>query len=216
MAITVSGTAITFNDATTQTTAAGTSIPGVLGQVFTSSGTFTIPTGVTAIKVTVVGAGGGGSNGDPCYGGANAGGGATGIQFFTGLTPANTLTVTVGTGGTNGTNGNTGGTSSVASGTQSITTVQSTGGTGGQSYGPFTVAGAGGTATGGALNIKGGAGAAGYGSGAGGSSLFSPTMSYIANSAGRAGIAYGGGGNGGNSSSGAGGTGGAGMVLIEW
>lgn len=61
MAITVSGTAITFNDATTQTTAASpSSYAGAGGQVFTSSGTFTIPTGVTSLKVSVVGAGGGG------------------------------------------------------------------------------------------------------------------------------------------------------------
>lgn len=61
MAITVSGTAITFNDATTQTTAASpSSYAGAGGQVFTSSGTFTIPTGVTSLKVSVVGGGGGG------------------------------------------------------------------------------------------------------------------------------------------------------------
>jgi len=43
-----------------------TGLPGVLGQAFTTTGsgqTFTIPTGVTALKVTVVGAGGGGGGG---------------------------------------------------------------------------------------------------------------------------------------------------------
>ena len=34
---------------------AASGFPGVLGQAFTSSGTFTIPAGVTALKVTVVG-----------------------------------------------------------------------------------------------------------------------------------------------------------------
>ena len=61
MTITVGGSNITFPDATTLATSAGI-IPGVLGQVFTSSGTFTIPTGVTALKITVVGGGGGAGN----------------------------------------------------------------------------------------------------------------------------------------------------------
>ena len=61
MSTSIGSTGITFPDSTTQTTAAGASIPGVLGQTFTSSGTFTIPSGVTALKVTVVGGGGGGA-----------------------------------------------------------------------------------------------------------------------------------------------------------
>ena len=52
---------------------------GTLGQLFTSSGTFTIPTGVTALKVTVIGGGGGGAgnNYSGCcaqFVGGNAGG----------------------------------------------------------------------------------------------------------------------------------------------
>jgi hypothetical protein len=78
MPITVSGTAITFNDATQQTTAANpSSYTGARGQVFNTSGTFTIPTGVTTIKVTVVGGGGGGRGengpcGNPTVGNAGA------------------------------------------------------------------------------------------------------------------------------------------------
>jgi len=56
MSITQSGTSITFNDSTTQSSAA---LPGVLAQLFTSSGTFTVPSGVTAVKVTCIGGGGG-------------------------------------------------------------------------------------------------------------------------------------------------------------
>jgi hypothetical protein len=101
MAITVSGTSITFNDSTTQTTAftgAGSS-PGQSATTYTSSGsyTFTIPSGVTKIKVTVIG-GGGGACGFAC--GTNYGGYA-------------------------------GNTSSVSSGSQTISTISATGGSGG-------------------------------------------------------------------------------------
>ena len=98
MTTTVTTTGITFPDSTTQTTAASASLPGVLGQVFTSSGTFTIPTGVTAVKVTVVG----------------GGGSATGYTGSGCCTSAS--------------NGNAGGTSSVSSGTQTISTISATGG----------------------------------------------------------------------------------------
>jgi hypothetical protein len=190
-------------------------LPGAQGQAFTSSGTFTIPASVTAIKVTVVGGGGGGVTGDTCYNGFHGGGGGTAIKFFTGLTPANTLTVTVGTGG--GVS-SAGGTSSVASGTQTITTVQATGGGGGSGTGGSGSMGAGGTGSGGTLNFSGGAGSGAYSDGAGGSSLFSPTApiyraAYL--SAGPAGLLYGGGGHGGGVNGG-GGSGAAGMVLIEW
>jgi len=109
--------------------------------VMTTSATFTIPTGKTVIKATIVG-GGGGSGGvywsDGSSNGISGGGGGAAVKYLTGLTPGNTLTVTVGNGGTAGTGvdgsagpGGVGGTSSVASGTQSITTVSATGGAGG-------------------------------------------------------------------------------------
>ena len=73
MPITTSGTQITFNDATVQTTAP---IGGIRSQLFTSSGTFTVPAGVTALKVTLAGGGGGGGGGQ--RGGFNGGTGNTG------------------------------------------------------------------------------------------------------------------------------------------
>ena len=194
-----SGNILTSNGtAWTSAAPAATSTGGINAEVFTSSDTFTIPTGVTAVKVTVVGGGGGrsgtggtssvasgtetistvsatggssgntssspvaggaggvGSGGDlnisgsygtttttgpstsaatgnggssilgggsastangGSYGGGSggtgsynsdtatwsltsgAGGGGAAIKFFTGLTPGNTLTVTVGSGG---------------------------------------------------------------------------------------------------------------------
>jgi hypothetical protein len=84
MPITVAGTNITMNDSTVQATA----FLGMRATVFTANGTFTIPTGITAIKITVVGGGGGsggGGSGGCCasyLGGAGAGGGAA-IKYLT-------------------------------------------------------------------------------------------------------------------------------------
>ena len=62
---------------------------------FTSSGTFSVPAGVTAVNVLVVAGGGGGGAG------ASGGGGAGGLIYRPGfpVTPGGTITVTVGCGG---------------------------------------------------------------------------------------------------------------------
>jgi hypothetical protein len=193
----VAGTGITVSGATGAVTVNASAVSGVAAQTFTSSGTFTIPTSVTAIKMTIVG-GGGASGG----GGSGGGGGGAAIKFLTGLTPGNTLTVTVGAAG---------GTSSVASGTQSITTVSATGGAAGSS------GGSGGIGSNGDLNIGGQSGMPEQTttipgcinittSGGGGSSILGGGGTL-----GQAGRAYGGGGGGGGASAGA-----AGVVLIEW
>jgi hypothetical protein len=123
MPTTVGGTTITFNDSTNQ----GSAWVGARNQIFTGNGTFTIPTGVTAIKATVIGAGGGANSGVDQEGSGNGGGGGgTAVKFLSGLTSGATLTVTVGGGSTG-----TGGASSLASGNQSITTVTANGGTAG-------------------------------------------------------------------------------------
>ncbi len=145
-----------FPDNTTQTTAAvaGPGASGTRGQVFTGNGTFTIPTGITAVKVTVVGGGGGGSANQ----GGSGGGGGAAIKFLTSLTPGGTLAVTVGGAGSGAggaSAGGTGGTSSVASGTQSITTVSASGGAGGVSQSGFNVFAAGGSGASGDINISG-------------------------------------------------------------
>jgi hypothetical protein len=134
-----SGNVLTSNGSTWTSAAVSNAYPGLRGQFFSSSGTFTIPTGITAIKVSLVSGGGGGSGGYSvgCSTGVGSRGGPGGsaVQTFTGLTPGNTLTVTVGAAGSGGAsfngNGTSGGTSSVASGTQTITTIQATGGGGG-------------------------------------------------------------------------------------
>jgi hypothetical protein len=137
--------------------------------VWNSNGnlTWTVPTGITQCKVTVVG---GGASG--CYAyvsGANivAGGGGAGgasIRYVTGLTPGGTVTVTVGaggasagTGGATTVNGNAGGTSSFGA------YASATGGTGGISsiVAPWQTGGAGGTGSSGTFNIQGGYGSSG-------------------------------------------------------
>ncbi len=73
-----------------------------VAQSFTSSGTFSVPVGVTAVDVLVI-AGGGGGGSAPMGGG----GGAGGLIFRPGfpVTPGGTVSVTVGCGGGVDTNG---------------------------------------------------------------------------------------------------------------
>jgi hypothetical protein len=161
--------------------------------IFTSSGTWTIPTGITKCKVTVTGAGAAGqSNGSPNQGGGGgAGGTAIGIYTLTGTTAS----VTVGAGGT--TNAAGGGGSSFSNGGLSIT------GSGGGAP-SSRLGGAGGNADASAvsgLSVIGGAGASGanlYASGAGGGSFWGGGGSNGADgfTSGRNGRAYGSGGGG--------------------
>jgi len=117
---------------------------------FTTSGTFTVPAGITSLTITVVGAGGNGW----LNGGGGGGGGGYAKGIYT-VTPLSTLNVTVGT--PNG--GAVGGTTSVGG------LVSATGGGEG-----FTVpnpnlggGGAGGVGSGGTIaNKMGGTGGGGY------------------------------------------------------
>ena len=176
-------------------------------QVFTSSGTFTIPSGVTKLKVYVTGGGGAGT-----YTGGGGGGG-TAIKWLTGLTPGNTLAVTVGGAST---------ASTVASGTQTITTL--TGGAGGDAS--SQTGGAGGTATNGDLNLtgNGGVGPSGVVSdsstregGAGGGSFWGGGGRGAGGGVnGVNGGNYGGGGSGYGYGGSSAGTGASGVVVFEW
>ena len=69
-------------------------------QSFTSSGTFSVPSGVTAVNVLVVAGGGSGGKSAPNSDGSG-GGGAGGLIYRPGftVTPGGTVTVTVGNGG---------------------------------------------------------------------------------------------------------------------
>jgi hypothetical protein len=123
---------------------------GITSQVFTGNGTFTIPAGVTALKVTVqAGSGGSGASANAgCSNGLSGGtgGGGAGIRYLTGLTPGNTISVVVGGGGAATAAG---GNSSISSGTQTISTVTATGSAGtANAIGTTTAGSAGGSATG--------------------------------------------------------------------
>jgi hypothetical protein len=183
-------------------------------QVFTSSGTFTVPAGITKVKVTVVGGGGGSSGGDSCASGNGGGGGGAAIEVISGLTPGGTVSVTVGAGG-NGASGlsnygGTGGTSSFGA------YCSATGGEGGRAVSIssgriFTIGGIG---TGGNLNIRGGSSYFIFG---GNSILAGNAMTggtFFGGETSTAGSPYGGGAASGYVTSGA--AGGVGVVIVEY
>ena len=178
-------------------------------QVFTSSGTFTVPAGITKVKVTVVGGGGNGGTGSTSSAGGGGGGGGAAISIISGLTPSSTVSITV---------GGAGGTSSFGA------YCSATGGGAGASSGTGNDGGVGGIGSGGQLNIKGSGGVSNGASPAvcfGGSSILGGGAngggSGITGNAGKAGGSYGGGGGGGEQGTGGtGGAGAAGVVIVEY
>lgn len=136
-------------------------VPGFSGfpttQTFTSSGSFTVPAGITVLAVSV---GGGGGGGGGCVLANSGGGGGSGAEAFgiVSVTPGATVAVTVGAGGSAGAsgggNGGSGGTSSFG------VYVTATGGAGGT--GNSTNAGKAGSA-GGTCLMAHGCGVAGSG-----------------------------------------------------
>jgi len=210
-------------------------------QVFTATGTFTVPAGVTKVKVTVVG-GGGAGGGYAQFAGTNytascggAAGGAA-IKIISGLTPGGSVAVTVGasvagttTTGTTGNNSSFGAYCSATGGAGGgISYIQTNccGGVG------LTPPPAGGIGSSGDINIKGGPGGApsfilavvnqfSASSGAGGNSILSGGAVPVSGF-GAAGVASSGNGAGGSGATGSGvtsrlgGAGGAGIVIVEY
>jgi hypothetical protein len=192
-------------------------------QVFNASGNFTVPNGVSAVKVSMIGGGGAAGYHSTLPGaGGGAGGQASGIVG--GLTAGQSIAVTVGEGGAapaTPDNGNNGGTSSFGA------YMLATGGSGGEggTTVQFAMAGGGGGAgVGGQINRGGSMGSdcivvasrGGDGGGPGngrGASGPQPGLSAVG---------HGGGGGGGGAATGSspvgypGGAGAAGVVIVEY
>ncbi len=205
--------------------------------IFTTSGSWTAPAGVTSIQVEAYGAGGGGGYGGSSNknGGGGGGGGGYTRNTAVAVTPGTTYTITVGIGGSGG-NASNGGNGTASSATFNVVTVTGNFGFGGNSYTNGGNGGAGGAAgtfaggnggTGNATGSGGGGGAAGTTSiggngnipnggtagtggtiaGAGGAGNTSNTVNGVA------GDNYGGGGGGGTKDK-VGGNGANGYVII--
>lgn len=147
-------------------------------QTFTTTGSFTVPAGITSIRVEAWGAGGagGGATGNPSAGGGGAGGAYVRNNAIA-VTPGNTYTVTVGTGGVGNTTSN--GPSGGSSWFGTTGTILAVGGTGGNRSTTNNNTATGATApttgnVGGTINFYGGNGgtgvAAGVSGGGGGAS----------------------------------------------
>jgi hypothetical protein len=140
-------------------------------QTFIATGTFTVPAGVTSIKVECWGGGGAGGGVTGANNSTRAGGGGSGGTYTLAtinVTALSQLTINVGAGGVgvSSADGGNGGTSSVVTGS---TTVSAVGGAGGKVGNGTNANGAGGgVSTGITFNGGSGAAAAGGNSGAGG------------------------------------------------
>ena len=140
-------------------------------QTFTSSATWTKPSGITKVMVEVQGAGGAGTK-SATNGNRNGGGGGGYARKLIDVSSISTATVTVGAGGVGSTSSNVtgtdGGDSIWSDGTNTVT--GSGGGAAAGSTANYDV-GLGGSATGGDLNVSGGMGGSSLGSDAGGDSF---------------------------------------------
>jgi hypothetical protein len=129
--------------------------------VLTSGSSWTVPAGVSAMKVTVVGAGGGSSGAYWCIPTCGGGAGGTAVKYFNNVVAGTVCSYSIGSGGSAGqfdanfSNGGNGGNTTF---TYSGTTLTANGGTGSKDTSNATAIlsnGIGGSATGGDINIKG-------------------------------------------------------------
>ena len=195
---------------------------------FTSGGTFSVPTGISIVYVTMVGGGGGaggGYEGSPLVGSSGGGGGEGFIHRPVAVTPLEDITVTIGGGGVGGSVGHPGGNGTAGTNSSFGALLVALAGAGGRhAHSQTATGGAGGYADpdggdgatgGGYVSFSGGKGGDGDAYpdviGGGGGSLFG----IGGNSLGADGSGYGSGGAGGQNST-AGGDGTDGYCLIEW
>jgi hypothetical protein len=179
--------------------------------VFTSSGTWNVPQGVTTISVSGCAGGGGGggsvySNSTNYYGGLGGGAGQSVIKKLISVTPGHTLSITIGAGGAGGaagTNyGSSGGNTTIVDSTTSTTLLTLSGGSHIYSLGTWYNS----------------VGYGGYG-GPGESGSFGIGGDAVSSDIGHTGIGYGAGGSGASATSSAqyaGGSGTSGIIIIEW
>ena len=214
----VSGTLPIANGGTNATVAVtGLKNLGGMGmQLFTGSGTFTVPAGITTVYLTMIAGGGGGGSGDS--GGGGGGSGEAIINFPHTVTPAAGLTVTIGAGGTAGTGGGNGGnggdtvfnTITLDHGNGGTGGANGAGGAGGGTAGAETPAGGTGGVSQRFLGAAGGDGAGGSGVGGAGSRFANGGDGGTSVTAGTFGS------GGGGSTTGNGSAGGAGFVLVQY
>ena len=216
-----SGNVLTSDGANwTSAAAAGGGLASI--QVFTTTGTWTKPSGITKVWVRVQGGGGGGGGATDRLGGGGGGGGY--CEEFIDVSGTSSETITIGIGGSGGVGGgwgSSGGTSSFGSFNSA------TGGSVGQSNGTGPDGGLGGAGSGGAINMVGSdgignsrynaSGHEGYG-GQGGSSVLGGGGRAGNGSNGSDGNDYGGGGGGamniGTTISRTGGSGAGGCIIV--
>jgi hypothetical protein len=213
---------------------------GASTQLFTSPGSFSVPPGITKVKVTVIGGGGGGGAfvGPSNLGGGGGGSSGVNIQYVTGITPGASIPVTVGAGGTYA--GGVGGTSSIGPFGPGGT-VSQTGGSGGSNQSGGSGSAGGGYGFNGVRGQNGSPGPAG--NGGSGAAIWSAPSDYTnvnaptvtatygntinglylstggfgnTGSGAQAGTRGGGGGGGFAPINGVGAAGGAGLVIVEW
>lgn len=188
-------------------------------QEFLASGTFTVPSGVTAVYLTGIGGGGGGGGVSSATGSRAAGGGGSGqycVRKKVTVTPGASIAVTIGTAGTGGTaagaNGTNGGATSFGAlltlpgGSGAITRTDTNASA--ISIGGYPNGQNSGFSSSGQVGGSGGMGPFGAG-GAGASSAGNGSPAAANTGAG------GGGGNGVTSTA-SGGAGGTGYLLVEW
>lgn len=142
---------------------------------YKTSSNFTVPSGVTEVRATLIAGGGGGGGANSTNGGGGGGAGEVKVVRLTGLTSGGTITCTYGAAGTAGTGGSSdggnGGDTSI-SGAGISGTITARGGRGGTRAGAGGESGSG--ATGGTLDATTRPGEIGWsGAGAGGRSTLS-------------------------------------------
>ena len=181
-------------------------------QTFTSTGTWTKPSGITKINITIIGGGAGGAGATNQYGAGSGGAGGTVIKYAHDVSLISTATITIGSGGVGALSavGTDGGNSTYVD--TSLTLTAGGGDSDQVSHG---------SASGGDINLVGEAGDCphfyGYNLGSkGGSTILGGggEMAYY-EFTGRDAVGYGSGGGGGGRQQGTGGSGASGICIIE-